>query len=160
MSFSRSRTRRFLLQSLYTRAIAGMPVSKDAAFFDEIERIDDDYVALLETAILDNEGKLLATIYEAAPKYDIKTLPLVNALILLICLAEMLIVCPDDVPPRVSVNEAIELAKRYSDDASKNLINGILNTIFGKLDDYKTTFATRKPLTYSFFHESKTPNSL
>lgn len=52
MSFSRSRTRRFLLQSLYTRAITGFPASKDAAFFDEPERIEDSYVALIEGAIL------------------------------------------------------------------------------------------------------------
>ncbi len=151
MTFSRSRTRRFLLQSLYTRAIAGMSVSKHEAFFEEAERIDDEYVLLLEKAILDNEGKLLGVIYESAPKYDIKSLPLVNAIILLICLAEMLIVCPDDVPPRVSVNEAIELAKRYSDDASKNLINGILNTILEKRDTIVATFPARKPLSYSFF---------
>lgn len=151
MTFSRSRTRRFLLQSLYTRAIAGMSVSKNEAFFEEAERIDDDYVLLLEKAILDNEGLLLATIYESAPKYDIKSLPLINALILLICLAEMIIVCPEDVPPRVSVNEAIELAKRYSDDAGKNLINGILNTILEKRDTIKSTWSDRKPLSYSFF---------
>ena len=39
----------------------------------------------------------------------------------MICLTEMLVVCPDDVPPRVSLDEAIELAKRYSDDAGKNV---------------------------------------
>ncbi|MCB9807100.1 hypothetical protein H6768_04410 [Candidatus Peribacteria bacterium] len=123
MSFSRSRTRRFVLQSLYTRVIAGISASKDAPFFEDAERIDDVYAHRIEMALLEQEGKLLSTIYEVAPKYDIKSLPLINALILLICLAEILVVCPEDVPVRVSVNEAIELAKRYSDDAGKNLIN-------------------------------------
>lgn len=55
MSFSRSRTRRFLLQSLYTRAITGIAASKESAFFDEPERIEDSYVTLIESAILEQE---------------------------------------------------------------------------------------------------------
>jgi transcription antitermination protein NusB len=152
MVFSRSRTRRFLLQSLYARVIAGVSATKDAAFFDEPERIDDVYVATLERAILAEEGKLLSVVYEAAPKYDIKTIPTINALILLICLAEIFVVCPDDVPERVSVDEAIELAKRYSDDAGKNLINGILNTVIARREEILTTWTSRKPLIYSLFH--------
>ena len=66
----------------------------------------------------------------------------------MICLAELLIVCPDDVPTKVSVNEAIELAKRYSDDAGKNLINGILNTILANRDTIKAGWSERKPLDY------------
>jgi len=152
MTFSRSRTRRFLLQSLYSRVIAGISVTKDAAFFDEPERIDDAYAIALETAILTQEGKLLSVIYDAAPKYDIKTIPTINALILLICLAEIFVVCPPDVPVRVSVDEAIELAKRYSDDAGKNLINGILNTVIASRVDILHTWPSREPLSYSFFH--------
>jgi len=151
MTYSRSRTRRFLLQSLYTRVIAGISATKDAPFFEDAERIDDSYAAALQKAILENEGKLLSVVYESAPKYDIKTLPTINALILLICLAEMLVVCLEDVPVRVSVNEAIELAKRYSDDAGKNLINGILNTVIAQRDTIIKNWSTRLPLTYSFF---------
>lgn len=60
--------------------------------------------------------------------------------------------CPEDVPVRVSVDEAIELAKRYSDDAGKKLINGILNTIIDRRDDILKTWDIRKPLNYSLFH--------
>lgn len=69
----------------------------------------------------------------------------------MICLAEMLVVCPDDVPPRVSLDEAIELAKRYSDDASKKLINGILNTVIAQREAIIATWPTRKALNYSLF---------
>jgi N utilization substance protein B len=151
MSFSRSRTRRFVLQSLYTRSIAGTFISRDAPFFDDVERVDDLYVNMLCQKSIENEGKLLSVIYESAPKFDVKTLPLINAIILYIALVELLIVCPDDVPPRVAVNEAIELAKRYSDDAGKNLINGILNTVLAKSQLIKDTWDSRKPLEYSIF---------
>jgi len=152
MSFSRSRTRRFLLQSLYTRVIAGVSASKHDAFFDDAERIDDVYASIIEKALLAQEGKILAVVYEVAPKYDIKSLPTINALILLICLTEVLVVCPEDVPVRVSVDEAIELSKRYSDTAGKNLINGILNTVIAQRDDILKTWDVRKPLNYSLFH--------
>jgi len=151
MSFSRSRTRRFVLQSLYARSIAGALVSKSAPFFEDVERIDDTYAALLVNTILENEGKILSVIYEYAPKFDIKTLPLINAIILYISLTETLILCPEDVPPRVSINEAIELAKRYSDDPSKNLINGILNTVLEQTKIIQTSWKTREPLAYSIF---------
>ena len=151
MLLSRSRTRRFVLQSLYARSIAGALVSKRAPFFEDAERIDDIYAALLVKNILENEGKILSVIYEYAPKFDIKTLPLINAIILYISLTETLILCPEDVPPRVSINEAIELAKRYSDDPSKNLINGILNTVLEKTKVIQDTWKTREPLKYSIF---------
>ncbi|MFA6080271.1 MAG: transcription antitermination protein NusB [Candidatus Gracilibacteria bacterium] len=151
MSFSRSRTRRFVLQSLYARSIAGAVISKKAPFFEDADRLDDAYAALLVKNILENEGKILSVIYEYAPKFDIKTLPLINAIILYISLTETLLLCPEDVPPRVSINEAIELAKRYSDDPSKNLINGILNTVLEKTKAIQDTWKTREPLQYSIF---------
>jgi len=151
MSFSRSRTRRFVLQSLYARSVAGTLVSKEAPFFDDTDRVDDVYADVLCQKSIENEGKLLSVIYESAPKFDVKTLPLVNAIILYIALVELIIICPDDVPPRVAVNEAIELAKRYSDDAGKNLINGILNTVLEKSQTIKDTWETRTPIAYSIF---------
>lgn len=151
MPFSRSRTRRFVLQSLYACSVSGFLVSKEAPFFDDTDRVDDIYADALCKSCRENEGKLLSVIYESAPKFDVKTLPLVNAIILYIALVELLILCPDDVPPRVAVNEAIELAKRYSDDAGKNLINGILNTVLEKKKVIQTTWKSREPLEYSIF---------
>jgi transcription antitermination protein NusB len=107
---------------------------------------------LLRNAIIKNEGTLLALIYEAAPKYEIKSIPIINALILLICLAEIFVVQTKDVPTLVAVNEAIELSKRYSDEAGKNLINGILNTLLTDEVKIRETLSQKKPLLYSFFH--------
>lgn len=42
----------------------------------------------------------------------------------------------DDVPVNVSINEAVELAKKYDDDAAPAFINGILNTL-SKTENYK-----------------------
>lgn len=151
MSFSRSRTRRFVLQSLYARSIAGEVVSPESSFFEDAEKIDTVYATEITEAILLNEGKILSAIYEAAPKFEVKSLPIINAIILYIALTELLILCPEDVPPRVAINEAIELAKRYSDDAGKNLVNGILNTILEKKPSFMEKWDIRVPIQYSFF---------
>ena len=35
----------------------------------------------------------------------------------------------DNIPPKVAVNEAVELAKKYGNDASSNFVNGVLREI-------------------------------
>lgn len=40
----------------------------------------------------------------------------------------------DDIPPNVAINEALELAKKYSDESSKNFINGVLNSVLQSKD--------------------------
>ena len=40
--------------------------------------------------------------------------------------------CFEDIPPKVSINEAIEIAKRYSTDRSGKFINGILDAILSE----------------------------
>jgi len=39
----------------------------------------------------------------------------------------------DDVPPKVSISEAIEIAKKYSTDDSSGFVNGILDTVFREM---------------------------
>jgi transcription antitermination protein NusB len=140
-----------LLQSLYARCTSGFWASLDAPFFDDADRIDQKYAESLEKIIIRDEGKILSVVYECAPKYDIKSVAIVNALILMIALAEILVLHPDDVPERVSVDEAIELAKRYSDDAGKNFINGVLNSVLQKKKELIEWFGARKSSEYSFF---------
>lgn len=51
-----------------------------------------------------------------------------HILILMISLTEMAYWTGEAIPPSVSVNEAIELTKRFSDDSGKMFINGALAT--------------------------------
>ena len=39
----------------------------------------------------------------------------------------------DDVPPKVAINEAVELAKRYGDDGDPTFVNGLLGNVFKEL---------------------------
>ena len=62
-------------------------------------------------------------------------MPLINILPIAIAAYEMLYLKSEEIPEKVSINEAIELAKRFSDDASRELVNGVL----GKVRDEKST---------------------
>lgn len=56
-------------------------------------------------------------------------MPVGNLLPIMIAAYEMLYLTMDKIPERVSINEAIELAKTFSDDATRTLVNGVLNAL-------------------------------
>jgi transcription antitermination protein NusB len=130
---SRRRSREFLLQSLYSRATRGGDFDRESfveVYFSWDNRIDleRDYVDVVEEMILKNEKELLGYIAHLAPKFDLETLPSIHILIIMIALSEMLYAPSLDIPPAVAVNEAIELAKRFSDEGGREFVNGALST--------------------------------
>ncbi len=131
---SRRRSREFLLQMLYSRTNMGTDFSRDTfleAYFEEenMEYLDTAYVDQMETFILEHEAELLSYISLLAPKFELETMPSIHILILMVALSEILYFqVIDAIPVAVSVNEAIELAKRFSDDHGKVFINGSLST--------------------------------
>lgn len=66
----------------------------------------------------------------------------------MIALSEMLYTKDLDIPESVSVNEAIELAKRFSDDHGKGFINGSLSTF---LREREKLLATKKEVDFRVF---------
>ena len=64
--------------------------------------------------------------------WKIQRLSKMDVTILRIALYEMIYV--DNVPNRVALNEAIELAKTFSDDQSRKFVNGILSTVNQELE--------------------------
>jgi N utilization substance protein B len=131
---SRRRTREYLLQMLYARACTPASFDRDvffAAYFEQkdSESLDQKYLDEIESKIIQHETELLGIIGLLAPKFDLSTLPTIHLLILMISLTEMLYAkLEEDIPTTISVNEAIELAKRFSDDQGKGFINGALST--------------------------------
>lgn len=95
---------------------------------------DAYYVEAFE-GIQREEGYLLQIVAQYAPKFDADIMPIINILPIFIAAYEMLYLKCDQVPEKVSINEAVELAKRFSDDGAREMINGVLN----KLKDEKLT---------------------
>ena len=73
-------------------------------------------------------------IEKAAPEWPIDQITIIDRNILRIGLYELLYADKDEVPPKVAINEAIELAKSFGGESSGKFINGVLGTVYKELE--------------------------
>lgn len=76
------------------------------------------------------EEDLNKIIEEAAPEWPLEKIAVVDRNILRIGLAELLFSDPEQVPPKVAINEAIELAKEFGGESSSKFVNGVLGAVY------------------------------
>lgn len=94
------------------------------------KRVREFGMAIAE-GVLAHQADIDERIRNTASNYDLHRIAAVDRNILRIAIFEMLF-CPD-VPPVVSINEAIEIAKRFGSDESGRFVNGVLDRIRGEL---------------------------
>lgn len=82
---------------------------------------------------LENEDELDEIITDHIKNWDIQRLALIDRLVLRMALCELLYF--EEIPTKVSINEAIEIAKRYSTAKSGRFINGILDAALTDLNE-------------------------
>ena len=70
------------------------------------------------------EGKII----ERLNNWEFERVALLDRLLLILAISEIFFI--DDVPPKVSISEAIEIAKQYSTEESPGFINGVLDNIY------------------------------
>lgn len=99
------------------------------------EPSEDDrcFADAIVAGIHEKESEIDALIDEMAIGWSLKRIPKVDLSILRVAIYEILFV--DDVPYRVSINEAVELAKVYAGDRSPSYINGMLGTLVKRFGD-------------------------
>lgn len=85
------------------------------------------FCELLVKGVHDNLDKIDSFIAKYAENWNIKRIAIIDKNILRIAIFEMCFLT--DIPPKVSINEAVELAKRYGDIDSGKFVNGILDKI-------------------------------
>lgn len=86
-----------------------------------------DFAVSLAHKIVDSKSTLNDQIKPVLINWDISRISRIDRMILWIALAEMTYM--HDIPPSVSINEALELAKRYSSEKSPSFINGVLDAV-------------------------------
>ena len=72
-------------------------------------------------------------IEKAAPEWPIPQIPIIDRNVLRIGLYELLYANKEEVPPKVAINESIELAKTFSGQTSGKFVNGVLGTVYKTL---------------------------
>ena len=113
---------------------------------------DKPFMESLLSGVLAKHADLDLIIAKAAPDWPIERIAPIDRNILRIGLYELLFSDRAQVPPKVAINEAIELAKVFGGDSSGRFINGVLGAVYkeigepGKNDEGKNQRVSRAPL--------------
>ncbi|MFC1622928.1 transcription antitermination factor NusB [Patescibacteria group bacterium] len=94
-----------------------------------------DLVLKIVEGVLKNHKKIDELIAECAPEWPIEQINTVDRNILRVGVFELLYGSYDEVPPKVAINEAIELAKTFGGPNSAKFINGVLGTIYREMGE-------------------------
>ena len=70
---------------------------------------------------------------KAAPEWPLDKIAVIDRNILRIGLYELLYADREEVPPKVAINEAIEMAKNYGGPNSSRFVNGVMGTVYREL---------------------------
>lgn len=137
---SRRRAREFALQALYQADLTDSSASRglEALWFVQVEGeevatnrpAEDEEVTFARRIVAGVERgrvEIDALIERSSVNWRLVRMPVIDRNILRLAAYELLS-CPD-VPASVSINEAVELAKRYGDKDSRAFVNGLLDRI-------------------------------
>ena len=134
---SRHLSRSAVLQALFECDTKGTLSSKNAR--DALARdlkdplgaeADTAFAEALLSSILEKKEEIDAVMVKAAPQWPLDKISPIDRNILRIGLFELLFGDRATVPPKVALNEAIELAKSYGGDSSGKFINGVLGAVY------------------------------
>jgi len=116
-----------------------------AKFIDEaIERVTTEFAPGIEDTsfareviegVITHRDKIDAIIEKAAPDWPLDQIAAVDRNILRLGLYELIFGDRADVPAKVAINEAIELAKTFGGESSGRFVNGVLGTVYKELGE-------------------------
>ncbi len=138
---NRHLSRSIILQTLFEWDFKGQPLE---GVFDMLERnaeefapgLDDyEFMKAMTESVVKNRLIIDQVIEKAAPEWPLEKINAVDRNILRIGLAELLFGDHAAVPPKVSINEAIELAKTFGGDSSSRFINGVLGAVYKEIGE-------------------------
>ncbi len=102
-------------------------------FSDSIE--DTNFVHDIVDGVLAGQDTIDGLIAPAAPEWPVDQIAKIDKVILRIGVYELIV--KRDVPPKVAINEAVELAKSFGGENSSKFVNGVLGTIYRQSDFYE-----------------------
>ena len=94
---------------------------------------DKEFALNLTKGVVEKAEELDVLIQPAASQRPLSEIPLIDHRILQISVYELL--HEKDVPPKVAINEAVELAKHFGGQNSSKFVNGVLGTVYRRLQE-------------------------
>ncbi len=138
---NRHLARTIALQSLYEWDFNNQAGPIDVVFKRNVAEFapaleDAQFSEQLIKSVIANLAKLDAVIKQYAPEWPIEQITVIDRNVLRIGIYELQV--DQEIPPKVAINEAIELAKTYGGPSSGKFINGVLGTLFKDTEAKKT----------------------
>lgn len=140
---SRHLGRSIVLQSLYEYDFYGdrNPEKFKKIFERNLENLgeglDEDgknFTKKLAEGIIKNWNKLNEIISKVAPRWPLSQINIIDRNALRIGLYELIYQNKKEVPPKVAINEAVELAKNFSSETAGKFVNGVLGTVYREIE--------------------------
>ncbi len=94
---------------------------------------EPDFIWRIAKGIVEHLPQIDQVIEKAAPDWPLNQIAIVDRNILRLGLYELLYADKNEVPPKVAINEAIEIAKNYGGENSPKFINGVLGTVYREI---------------------------
>ena len=127
----RRMAREAVLQALYASAITGEDsdkILKDILNRRSYETSLIKYITDLFESAIDNKEWCEDQIKSRLNNWEFDRVALLDRLLLIVAISEIYFV--EDVPPKVSISEAIEIAKIYCNEDSSSFVNGVLDNVY------------------------------
>lgn len=129
---NRKKSREVAMEILFQRSINKENVEETIREFREhtehdLKDLDFNYISRIITGVEENLETIDNTIEKFLLNWKMSRLSKVDLSILRLATYE--IIFEEDIPEKVSINEALELTKKYSEEGSVSFINGVLDRI-------------------------------
>ena len=127
----RTQAREFALQILYLCEMNPEPVENLLSdFWEQQENAPDEireFAEAIVKGVHENKPLLDQVISKSADNWELDRMAVVDRNILRLAAYELLY--RDDIPPKVAINEAVNIAKKFSQEESGKFVNGVLDRI-------------------------------
>lgn len=126
----RTQARECALQILYQLDVIKLPVDQVLAAYWELHPAPEEVVAFAERLVCgthDEITRIDQIIERYAENWQLHRMAVVDRNILRFAVFELLFM--DEIPPKVTINEAVNIAKKYSQDEAGKFVNGVLDKI-------------------------------
>ena len=98
---------------------------------ENIKKSQIDYIEKLYKTTISNKDEVDKIIEKKLNNWEMKRVAAIDKVILRMSISEMLYI--EEVPPKVSITEGVEIAKVFSTDDSSSFVNGILDAVYNKI---------------------------
>ncbi len=134
VTFKRRAIREKVLQVLYAHEVSQEPITKvidDVLTELQTNKTDFDFAKQIIYKVIQHQDELDEIIKSKVANWEFSRIAVIDKFLLRIGICELIYF--DDIPPKVTINEAIEIAKNYSTEKSGKFINGVLDAVYDQL---------------------------